>query len=114
MNDDRRRLERNTDNKMIAGVASGVADFYGLDTSIVRIVWALSILLGGFGVVAYVVMWIVLPESGHERSVAHDIREKVASDIDESADTTDVGDTASDPDENEFDRPTDPDTDSDS
>ena len=114
MNDDRRRLERNSDNKMIAGVASGVADFYGLDTSIVRIVWALSILLGGFGVVAYVVMWIVLPESGQERSVAHDIREKVASDIDESADTTDVADVASDPDKNGLNRPTDSDTDSDS
>ncbi len=114
MNDDRRRLERNTDNKMIAGVASGVADFYGLDTSIVRIVWGLSIFLAGFGVVAYIVMWIVLPESGQERSVAHDIREKVASDIDESADTTDVADAASDSDENAFNRPTDSDTDSDS
>jgi len=114
MNDDRRRLERNSDNKMIAGVASGVADFYGLDTSIVRIVWLLSIFLGGIGLVAYVVMWIVLPESGQERSVAHDIREKVASDIDESTDTTDVPDAASDPDENAFNRPTDSDTDSDS
>ncbi len=114
MNDDRRRLERNTDNKMIAGVASGVADFYGLDTSIVRIVWGLSIFLGGFGVVAYVVMWIVLPESGQERSVAHDIREKVASDVDASVDTTDVVDAASDLDEDGLNRPTDSDTDSDS
>ncbi len=114
MNDDRSRLERNSDNKMVAGVASGVADFYGLDTSIVRIVWALSILLFGFGALVYIVMWIVLPESGQERSVAHDIREKVASDIDESTDTTDVPDAASDPDENAFNRPTDSDTDSDS
>ncbi len=114
MNDDRRRLERNTDNKMVAGVASGVADFYGLDTRIVRIVWGLSIFLGGFGVVAYIVMWIVLPESGQERSVAHDIREKVASDIDESADTTDVAGAASDPDKDGLNRPTDSDTDSDS
>jgi len=114
MNDDRRRLERNSDNKMVAGVASGVADFYGLDTSVVRIVWGLSIFLGGFGVVVYIVMWIVLPESGQERSVAHDIREKVASDIDESADNTDVADAASDPDENGFNRLTDSDTDSDS
>ena len=114
MNDDRRRLERNTDNKMIAGVASGVADFYGLNTSTVRIVWALSILLGGFRVVAYIVMWIVLPESGQERSVAHDIREKVKSDIDESEDTTDVAGASSDPDENTLNRSTDSDTDSDS
>jgi hypothetical protein len=59
-------------------------------------------------------MWIVLPESGQERSVAHDIREKVASDIDESGDTTDVAGAASDPDEDTLNRPTDSDSDSDS
>ena len=99
---------------MIAGVASGVADFYDLNTSTVRIVWALSILLGGFGIVAYIVMWIVLPESGQERSVAHDTRETMASDVEESEDTTEVGGAASDPDENTLNPPTESDTDSDS
>ena len=112
MNNDRRRLERNTDDKMIAGVASGVADFFDLDTSIVRIVWALSVLLGGFGAVVYIVMWIVLPESGQERSVAYELREAVASDVEESEDTTDVAGAASDPDEDTLNRPTDSDSDS--
>ncbi len=112
MNNDRRSLERNTDDKMIAGVASGVPDFFDLNTSIVRIIWALSTFLGGLGPVVYIVMWIVLPESGQERSVAHDIREKVASDVEESEEATDVADAASDADENTLNRPTDSDSDS--
>lgn len=38
MNDQPRRLERNPDDKVIAGVASGVADFFGIDRTVVRVV----------------------------------------------------------------------------
>jgi phage shock protein PspC (stress-responsive transcriptional regulator) len=48
-------------NKKIAGVCGGLAEFLGLDASIVRIVWLLCVLLGGFGLLAYLIMWIVLP-----------------------------------------------------
>ena len=40
-------------NKKIAGVCGGLAEFLGLDASIIRIVWLLCILLGGFGLLAY-------------------------------------------------------------
>ena len=48
-------------NKKIAGVCGGLAEFLGLDASIVRIVWLLCVLLGGFGLLAYLIMWIVRP-----------------------------------------------------
>ena len=48
-------------NKKIAGVCGGLAEFLGLDASIVRIVWWLCVLLGGFGLLAYLIMWIVMP-----------------------------------------------------
>ena len=48
-------------NKKIAGVCGGLAEFLGLDASIVRIVWLLCGLLGGFGLLAYLIMWIVMP-----------------------------------------------------
>ena len=48
-------------NKKIAGVCGGLAEFLGLDASIVRIVWLLSVLFGGFGMLAYLIMWIVMP-----------------------------------------------------
>ena len=49
-------------NKKIAGVCGGLAEFLGLDASIVRIVWLLCVLFGGFGLLAYLIMWIVMPE----------------------------------------------------
>ena len=48
-------------NKKIAGVCGGLAEFLGLDASIVRIVWLLCVLFGGFGLLAYLIMWIVMP-----------------------------------------------------
>ena len=48
-------------NKKIAGVCGGLAEFLGLDASIVRIVWLLCVLFGCFGLLAYLIMWIVMP-----------------------------------------------------
>ena len=59
-----RRLERDSNNKMIAGVAAGVANYFDLDPTIVRVLWAASFLFGGVGAIVYVIMWIVVPESG--------------------------------------------------
>ncbi|MDO4179816.1 MAG: PspC domain-containing protein [Bacteroidales bacterium] len=56
-----KKLTRSRDKK-IAGVCGGLADFLGLDKSIVRIVWLLCVLLAGTGLLAYLVMWIVMPE----------------------------------------------------
>lgn len=51
-----------SENRVIAGVCGGVANFFGVDPTIVRVIWALCILLGGFGLLLYVIMWIVMPK----------------------------------------------------
>lgn len=51
-----------SENRVIAGVCGGVANFFGLDPTIVRVIWALCILLGGFGLLLYVILWIVMPK----------------------------------------------------
>ena len=79
MTDRPRKLERNRNDKVIAGVASGVADFFGLDRTLVRVLWALSIFLGGLGIVIYIIMWIVVPVAGSDRSVAHNLRDRTES-----------------------------------
>ena len=56
-----RRLTKSS-NRMIAGVCGGVADFLGWDLTLVRVVWALCILLGGFGLVLYIILWLVMPK----------------------------------------------------
>ena len=68
-----RQLRRSRDNKMIAGVAAGTAEFFDIDLTMVRVVWALTIILGGFGVLAYLIMWIVVPVDGSDRGVADDV-----------------------------------------
>jgi phage shock protein C len=58
-----KRLVRNTHTKMLGGVCSGVADYLGLDVTLVRLLTVLGAVLGfGSLIVAYVVMWILVPE----------------------------------------------------
>ena len=55
------RLYRSTNDKMIAGVCGGLADFFGLDPSLVRLVLVIMGLLGGHGILVYLILWIILP-----------------------------------------------------
>jgi phage shock protein C len=56
-----KRLMRSSRDKKLGGVCAGVADYFDLDPTIVRVVWLLAVLFGGTGLLLYVVLWIVLP-----------------------------------------------------
>jgi phage shock protein PspC (stress-responsive transcriptional regulator) len=56
-----RRLYRCRHDKRLAGVSSGLAEYFDLDVSLVRILWVLSIFFGGLGILLYIVMAIVVP-----------------------------------------------------
>ncbi len=57
-----KKLFRNEHDKMIAGVASGLADYMQIEVTIVRLLFALStIFMAGGGLIAYIIMWIILP-----------------------------------------------------
>ena len=56
-----RRLYRCRDNKMLAGVAGGVAEYFDLDPSLVRILFVVSIFFGGIGLLLYIGMAIIVP-----------------------------------------------------
>ncbi len=59
-----RRLTRNTDEAMIGGVCAGVADYLGLDVTLVRVLAVLGAILGfGSLIVAYVVAWLLMPQA---------------------------------------------------
>lgn len=47
--------------KVIAGVCSGIAEYFEIDPTIVRIIWLLSI-FAGIGIIAYIVCWVAMPE----------------------------------------------------
>jgi phage shock protein C len=57
-----RRMYRSTADRKIAGVAGGLAEYFGLDPTLVRVAWVLSVVAAGFGFLLYVILWIVLPE----------------------------------------------------
>ncbi|QPH41225.1 PspC domain-containing protein [Pedobacter endophyticus] len=57
-----KKLFRNEHDKMIAGVASGLADYMQVEVTIIRLLFALStIFMAGGGLVAYIIMWIIVP-----------------------------------------------------
>lgn len=58
-----RRLYKSPTERVIAGVAGGVAEYLDADPAIVRVIWALlALITGGVFLVLYIVMWIVVPE----------------------------------------------------
>jgi len=56
-----RKLYRNPDNRIIAGVSSGIATYIGIDPIIIRLLFVVSIFAGGSGVVLYILFWIFVP-----------------------------------------------------
>lgn len=58
-----KKLYRNTDNAIIAGVCSGIAAYFGWDALWVRLGFFLLTFLNGFGILLYIVLWIIMPEA---------------------------------------------------
>jgi phage shock protein C len=57
----RRSLYRCRHDRRLAGVASGIAEYFDLDVSLVRVLWVLSIFVGGMGIFLYIAMAIIVP-----------------------------------------------------
>jgi len=59
----KRKMYRDGIDKILGGVSSGLGYYFGIDASWIRIIWILTTLLGGSGVLIYLVLWIILPEA---------------------------------------------------
>ena len=59
--DNNRKLQRNTNNKVIGGVCSGLADYFSIDTALVRVLFTVIFICGGAGLLIYCIMWIAMP-----------------------------------------------------
>jgi phage shock protein PspC (stress-responsive transcriptional regulator) len=62
---------------MLAGVASGIARYLGVDATIVRVVLAVLTLVGGAGVPLYLAGWLLIPEEGASQSIASELIQSV-------------------------------------
>lgn len=56
-----RRLYRSTDDRKIGGVCAGLANYFGIDPTVVRIVTLLLVLFGGMSLWVYILLWIFVP-----------------------------------------------------
>lgn len=58
-----KKMYRNPDDKVLGGVAGGIAAYFGIDVVIVRLLFVVSIFLAFSGVILYIILWIILPEA---------------------------------------------------
>lgn len=58
-----KRLYRSKKDSVIAGVCGGIADYFDIDLTLVRIVAVISILINGIGLIAYIIGWIFIPQN---------------------------------------------------
>ena len=56
-----KRLMRSSFDKKIAGVCAGVAHYFDMDPTIVRVIWGVLAFCYGVGIVAYIILWIIAP-----------------------------------------------------
>ena len=60
------KLYRSTVDKMLGGVAGGLAEYFDIDPTIVRVLFVVLTLVGGGGILAYIILWIVVPEKPYQ------------------------------------------------
>ena len=65
-----RQLRRSANDKMLGGVAGGIARYLGADVTLVRVIIAALALLNGVGVALYIAAWLLIPEDGSDQPVA--------------------------------------------
>lgn len=57
-----KRLYRSRTNVMLGGVCAGLADYFNMDPTVMRLIFVLLALLGGHGLLLYLIMWLVVPQ----------------------------------------------------
>jgi phage shock protein C len=77
---DTKRITRSRNDRMLAGVAGGLAAYFNIDPLFVRLGFALLAFLNGTGILLYLLLWLLLP---NEDSVSSDSRTQVRENVDE-------------------------------
>ena len=58
----KKRLCKSATDKQLGGVCAGIAEYFNIDPTVIRLAWALFTLLGGAGILAYIVALLVMPD----------------------------------------------------
>jgi phage shock protein PspC (stress-responsive transcriptional regulator) len=76
---ERALLRRSYEDRMLGGVAGGLARYFGVDTMIVRIAFVVATVFGGAGIPLYLAGLLLIPEDGSDQSIAGQLIESVKS-----------------------------------
>ncbi len=57
-----KKLYRSVTDKMLGGVCGGLAEYFEIDPVIVRLIFVLAVIFGGSGILAYIILWIIIPQ----------------------------------------------------
>ena len=60
-----KKLYRSVTDKMLAGVCGGLAEYFAIDPVIVRLIFVLAVIFGGSGILAYIILWIIIPKTNY-------------------------------------------------
>ena len=71
-----KRLYRTREGRVIAGVCAGLAAYFSIDPTLVRLAFAVLTIFGGAGLLLYLVAWIVIPDEGDGASIAENFVSK--------------------------------------
>lgn len=57
-----KRLYRSRENRVLGGVCGGIGEYFNIDPTLIRLLWILFVFLGGSGILAYIIAWIIIPK----------------------------------------------------
>ncbi|NCF69282.1 MAG: PspC domain-containing protein [Anaerolineaceae bacterium] len=63
MSDDVKKLHRSADDRWLAGVCGGIAEYFNVDSTLVRVLFVLFGFAVGGGILIYIILWIIMPEA---------------------------------------------------
>ena len=57
-----KKLYRSVTDKMLGGVCGGLAEYFSIDPVLVRLIFVLAVIFGGSGILAYIILWVIIPQ----------------------------------------------------
>ena len=94
MSDETKKLYRSTDDRWLAGVCGGLAKYFNIDPTLVRVIFIVLALIGLGGVILYLLLWVLIPQEPTEEEQAimdSVIEQEIAEEKAESAGEEEVG-----------------------
>ncbi len=76
INNGAKRLYRPRQGRIVAGVCAGLAAYFGVDATLIRLAFAVLTVFGGMGALLYLIAWMVVPEEGEGASIVESMVNK--------------------------------------